>query len=236
MQKQAVNGRMTCLIIDDDPTITDLIQHFCSKIDYIDYCISCNDPINGLKLLSNQNFDVLFLDYNMPDISGKAILEMINPELKVVMITSHTEFAVESYEYENLVDYLIKPIKFDRFFKSIERVKNTGHSIQSDQKEHYYVKDGSKWIKVNLHSEVLFIKSDSNYVRWQLENKQIVSLMKLIDLEKALPDNYIRIHRSYIINRNKIESLTKDEIVISGHSIPVGNNYKHTIEKILSAN
>ena len=103
--------------IDDDPLITDLLQHFCSKIDEIEYCIACNNPLDGMQLLSNQSFDLLFLDFNMPSLDGKGILELKQDRSKVIMITSNASFAVESYNYPDIVDYLVKPLSFERFKK-----------------------------------------------------------------------------------------------------------------------
>ena len=227
-------NKLRCLIIDDDPMITDLIQHFCSKIPDIEFCLSCNNAIDGLKLLSSQNFDVLFLDYNMPDLTGKALLELKQDSSKVIMITSNPEFAVDSYNFDTMVDYLLKPIKFERFLKAVHKITSQAYSKERPEaKTHYFIKDGTKWIKVKLE-DVFFIKSDSNYVIWQIPGKQIISLMKLKDLERELPDNFKRVHRSYIINTRKIESLTKDIINIQGNQIPVGNSYKDIVDEILS--
>lgn len=225
------SDRLKCLIIDDDPTISDLLKHFCAKLEDIEYCIACNNAVDGLKLLSQQKFDLLFLDYNMPDLDGKAILDIKSDDSRVIMITSRSDFAVDSYEYESIVDYIVKPVKFERFVKSIERYKSMQKSQEEDQL-HYFVKDGSRWLKIEL-ADVEFIKSDSNYVVWQTGQKQVLELQNLKDLENKLPSNFIRIHRSYIINTKKIYSLSKEEVFIGKHRIPVGQNYKDRLEKII---
>lgn len=228
------DNKLRCLIIDDDPMITDLIIHFCNKIEEISYCLACNDAIDGLKLLSSDEFDIVFLDYNMPNLDGKSILDLKKDSSKVIMITSHSEFAVESYNYENLVDFLLKPIKFDRFYKAIKKVVKLSHEKEEvKNQEYYFVKDGSKWVKI-YYKDLLFIKSDSNYVIWQTTNRQVVSLMKLKDLENVLPPSFLRVHRSYIINSDKIDSLSKDALFISDKEIPVGKNYKDMIDSILN--
>ena len=224
-----------CLVIDDDRTISDLIQHFCSKVDFMSYCIACNSPIDGLKLISSEDFDLIFLDYNMPDINGKMLLDLKQDDSKVIMITSNAEFAVESYEYSNVIDYLLKPISFERFYKALERYQE---SISEDmtskiQDDHIFVKDGNKWVKIDLN-EVLFIKSESNYVVWELSQKQILSLQNLKALEVQLPANFKRIHRSYIINTQKIDYLTSEEVNIKGKMIPVGMKYKEVLKSILN--
>lgn len=225
-----------CLIIDDDPLITDLVTHFCSKIDAIEYCLSCTNPVDGLKLISNQEFDILFLDYNMPELNGKGILELKQDNSKVIMITSHPDFAVDSYNYPQVVDYLLKPIKFDRFVKAIDKL-NTQLSARPVplSPENYFIKDGNKWVKLKL-SDVSFIKSDSNYVVWHTEQKQVMELKKLKELEEELPSNFKRIHRSYIINTEFIDVVTRDMINIGKHAIPVGNAYKDVVDEILGGN
>jgi len=225
-------NKYKCLIIDDDPTITDLIQHFCSKLPEIDYCLSCNNAIDGLKLISSQEFDILFLDYNMPELNGKAVLELKQDNSKVIMITSHPDFAVDSYNYEGLVDYLLKPVKFDRFVKAIEKVRKSSSVSSNRDKGSYFIKDGTKWIKVSL-DDVFFIKSDSNYVHWYTRDRQIISLMKLKDLETELPEQFARVHRSYIINSNKVDVISKDGISIGNHNIPIGNSYKTVVDEIV---
>ncbi|MBR9920769.1 MAG: response regulator transcription factor [Bacteroidetes bacterium] len=233
---------LKCLIIDDDPLITDLIQHYCSKVPEIEYCISCNNPLDGLRLLSNQSFDLLFLDYNMPDLDGKGVLELKQDDSKVVMITSHPDFAVDSYNYPDVVDYLLKPISFERFYKALEKPPGSPLNVSGEQnpkgettkseKETFFVKDGVKWIQVQIR-DLLYIKSESNYVILHKKDKQIMSLMNLKDLDKDLPDNFIRVHRSYIVNTHFIDYLTTDELSINGKLIPVGAKYKTALKELV---
>jgi len=225
--------KYNCLIIDDDPLITDLIVHFCDKLDEIEYCLACNNAIDGLKLISSQDFDLLFLDYNMPELNGKAILELKKDKSKVIMITSHADFAVDSYNYPQLIDYLLKPIKFDRFVQAINRLKTQqSYQASTPSTDNYFIKDGSKWVKFKL-SDILYIKSDSNYVVWTTKTKQVLELKKLKSLEEELPSNFKRIHRSFIINTDHIEVITRDNITIGTTMIPVGNAYKNVIDEII---
>ena len=225
--------KIKCIIIDDDPTITDLVQYYCSKVPEIEYCISCNNSIDGLKLISQQEFDLVFLDYNMPDLNGKTILELKQDKSSVVMITSHSDFAVDSYNYGSVIDYLVKPVGFDRFYKAVEKFfqsRKDSPDIRSDKFQ--YVKDGNKWKKLDLE-KVRFIKSDSNYVTWKTDEKDVVSLMNLKDLQSSLPTNFRRVHRSYIINVDFIDYFTAEEINIDNHMIPIGSKYKDVLKDIL---
>lgn len=230
------SSKYRCLIIDDDPMITDLIQHFCGKHPLIDSCLSCNNAVDGLKLISAQNFDIVFLDYNMPDLTGKAILELKQDGSAVIMITSHSDFAVESYNYPEIIDYLLKPVKYERFEQAIKKYEGLRAQKESESRDNYfYVKDGNKWVKIDLN-QIYYVKSESNYVGWHFEDRQLLSLMKLKDLEGELPPNFLRVHRSYIVNKHKIEELTRDMILIKGKTIPVGKSYRLSVENIISNN
>ena len=112
---------LKCLIIDDDPMICDLVKYFCTKIKEIEYCISAGTGRDGLELLSSQAIDLVFLDYNLPDMKGQGLLELKQNALPVIMVTSETDFATKSYEYHDIIDYLVKPISFDRFQKGINK-------------------------------------------------------------------------------------------------------------------
>jgi DNA-binding LytR/AlgR family response regulator len=227
------SNMLKCLVIDDDPLITDLLQHYCSKVDAIEYCLTCNNSIDGLQLLSNQQFDLLFLDYNMPSLDGKGLLELKQDKSKVIMVTSNAAFAVESYNYPNIVDFLLKPISFDRFYKAIEKlIEKPTVASEKSTKESFFVKDGNKWIQVRTE-EILYIKSESNYVILYLEGKKIMSLLNLKDLETELPDHFFRTHRSYIVNSKFIDFISADEMSVLGVLIPISTKYKDSLKALL---
>ena len=223
--------KLKCIVIDDDPLICDLIQHFCSKVSAVEYCIACENALDGLNLLTSQSFDILFLDYNMPEIDGKSLLEMKRDDAHVVMITSHEAFAVESYNYPEIVDFIVKPISFERFYRALERVEKLIKRKSTDKEfpETLFVKDGNKLVQIHL-DQLQYIKSESNYVMLHLENKKIMSLITMKELAEKLPPNFIRIHRSYIINLKYLESISPDEISVQGLNIPIGSKYKTALK------
>lgn len=227
--------KLRCIVIDDDPLICDLIQHFCSKVSSVEYCIACENAMDGLNLLTSQNFDVLFLDYNMPDIDGKKLLEMKRDNAHVVMITSHEAFAVESYDYPQIVDFIVKPISFDRFYRAIERVERLTQQKNQEKEspETLFVKDGNKLVQIHL-KQLQYIKAESNYVMLHLDGKKIMSLITMKELEEKLPSNFIRIHRSYIVNLKYLDSISPDEISIQGLTIPIGSKYKTALKEAVS--
>ena len=230
---------LKCIIIDDDPLITDLVQHFSEKCELIEYCVACNDAVEGLRLLTNSNFDLLFLDYNMPKLNGRDLLDLKKDKSKVIMITSNTEFAVDSYKYDEVEDYLVKPLNYNSFFESVQRVmkkisKNAGPDYPTSRQS-IMLKDGNNWIPTN-YSEINYIKSESNYCIFFTENGKIMTLAKLKDLEEKLPSNFLRCHRSYIINSDFIERINLDEVVVKSDAIPISQQFKDNIRRYIESN
>ena len=230
---------MNCLIIDDDPLITDLVKHFSEKCEWIDYCVACNDAIEGLKLLTNSEFDILLLDYNMPDLNGRDLLELKKDNSKVIMITSNTEFAVDSYKYDDVEDYLVKPLDYESFSNSIRRIQtklNQGNDATLKKNRNaIMVKDGNNWVPMN-YSSIQYIKSESNYCVFYTESGKVMTLAKLKDLELKLPGKFIRCHRSYIINTDYIDRINLEEIKIKEDIIPISQQFKDNIKQFIQFN
>lgn len=227
---------MKCLIIDDDPLITDLVQHFADKCELIEYCVSCNDSIDGLKLLTNSQFDILFLDYNMPHLSGRDLLDLKKDASKVIMITSNSEFAVDSYQYD-VEDYLVKPIHYKSFYNSIHKVfskMNIGKTNPLKDRCSIMIKDGSDWVRIS-YAEILYIKSESNYCVFRTINGKVMTLAKLKDLEKTLPTIFMRCHRSYIVNTDFMERVNLEEIQINSEFIPVSQRFRENIKSYIES-
>lgn len=230
---------MKCLIIDDDPLITDLVKHFSDKCELIEYCVSCNDSIEGLKLLTNSEFDILLLDYNMPDLNGRDLLDLKKDSSTVIMITSNTEFAVDSYKYDAVEDYLVKPLDYESFYNSVSRVINRKNKEDktepSKNQDSIMLRDGNNWVPIH-YSEVQYIKSESNYCVFYTDNGKVMTLAKLKDLEIKLPSNFIRCHRSFIINTNFIERINLDELQIKNEPIPISQAFRENIKEFIESN
>ncbi|MGE5944831.1 MAG: LytR/AlgR family response regulator transcription factor [Flavobacteriales bacterium] len=222
---------MTCLIVDDDPLICDLIEHFCSKIDDITSVTTTTSGFECINLINGNTFDLIFLDFNLPDLTGKDILNIIGPNSAVIMITSNQAFGAESYNYNQIVDFLVKPVDFPRFFKAFQKAKNY-FSKQKEKDSRLFIKDGNKLVKIELN-EVIYFKSEANYISVVLQDKKILTLMTLKDLEPKLPEFFFRVHRSYIVNLNKIEFINNNVIEMGKDSIPVSQSYeKELLTKI----
>ncbi|HMS30414.1 MAG TPA: LytTR family DNA-binding domain-containing protein [Saprospiraceae bacterium] len=219
-------SKYKALIIDDDPLIGDLLKHFCNKSNKFLYATHVTTGKEGLRTLLSGEFNILFLDYNLPDMKGKDFLEFLHGDIPVIMITSSDEFAAKSYDYEIIKDYMLKPLSFDRFLKSMAKIDTQStKENQENSDDFFYIKDGNKYVRITF-DQILFVRSESNYVTFILPNNQHMALMNLKDLEQKLPKQFIRIHRSYIINKNKISFLTTEEVTIGTHVIPIGDKYK----------
>ncbi|HMW39068.1 MAG: LytTR family DNA-binding domain-containing protein [Saprospiraceae bacterium] len=228
--------KLKCLVIDDDPMICDLVRHFCSKMPQIDYCLTAGTGRDGLQLLASQKFDVLLLDYHLPDMTGHAILEINSQKIPIIMITAEKDFAVTAFEYDEIYDFLVKPLNFDRFTKAIERVSqggNESNSMVPANEESFYVKDGNKFTKVT-YGNLLFIRAEENYVAFVTNERTIMNLSTLKETESRLPPNFMKIHRSYIVNLEKIESATTEEVRIKDHRLPISMKYKKELLQYLA--
>lgn len=222
--------KLKCCVIDDDPLICDLVQHFCAKVAEVDYCLAAGTAMDGLNLLSSQPFDLVFLDFNLPDMNGKSLLDRKPAGVPVVMITSEKDFAIASYDYPDIIDYIIKPVSFSQFYRAVERVltqadAKTTTTRREETPQSMFVKDGTKHVQLYF-DDIYYIKSESNYVLFYLEQKQIMSLTSLKELLTRLPANFVRIHRSYIINTHKIDYIAAEELSVHEKVLPIGQKYK----------
>lgn len=222
---------MHCLIVDDDPLICDLLEHFCSKMDFVSNVTVTNSGFESINLISQNRFDVILLDYDLPDITGKEILQTVTAGTSVIMITANRDFASESYDYDQIVDFLVKPIDFARFFKGMQKVRKLVETPDkiSDQ---IFVKEGNKLVKVDL-TQVKYIKSAANYAELVFEGKKLLTLMTLTELAEKLPDYFQRVQRSYIVNVNHIDSIASGDVQVGKEEISVSDLYeKELLNKI----
>ena len=222
---------MRCLIVDDDPLVCDLLEHFCSKVDAISSVTVTNSGFESINLISQNPFDLILLDYNLPDITGKEILQVVGTDTAVIMITANRDFAPESYNYEQIVDFLVKPIDFTRFFKGIQKVQKS-FQLVGEPSDQIFVKDGNKLVKVDL-KEVKYIKSAANYAELVFEGKKLLTLMTLTELAEKLPDYFQRVQRSYIVNVNQIDSISGGDVEIGEEEISISEKFeKELLKKI----
>ncbi|AOW19789.1 LytR/AlgR family response regulator transcription factor [Urechidicola croceus] len=221
---------MKCLIVDDDPLICDLLFFFCEKIQEITSVTKTESGFEAVNLISETNYDIIFLDFNLPDITGKELLNIISQSTAVVMVTSHKEFALDSYNYNQIVDYLVKPIDFSLFFRGFQKAKSFNENNKQTSSAKIFIKDSNKFVHIDL-TEVHFFKSEGNYISVVFENKKILTLMSMKDLELKLPQQFQRVHRSYIINLNAIDVIDSNSIKIGQNEIPISQSYEKVLHQ-----
>ena len=226
--------KIKCLLVDDEPLAIKLIENHISKIDSLQVVATCNNAIKAFEILSTQEIDLLFLDIKMPNITGIDFLKTIKNPPKTIFTTAYRDYAIESYDLE-VVDYLLKPITFERFFKSIDKFLRANSLIVPEKKEvlqdeFILVKSGNKHHKIKI-DQILFIESLKDYIKIHTVNdKRIVSKYKIGEIEEELAHkNFLRVHRSYVINTNKISAFTINDIEVNSVEIPIGASYKDKV-------
>ncbi|MFY0685638.1 MAG: response regulator transcription factor [Cyclobacteriaceae bacterium] len=218
---------MKCLIVDDDPLICDLLDHFCRKSERISDLTIVTSGFEAISVINNATFDLVLLDFDLPDIKAPQIISVLDPGIKIIMITSNREFGALAFGYENIVDYLLKPIAYDRFIMALEKVEKGGQE-QRPMERKLFVKDGQSLVSLDLN-ELQFIKSSGNYLELVTDNKKILTLMTMKEVITRLPDHFQKVHRSYIVNINWIDAINGGEISLGEHLIPVSESMEQAL-------
>ena len=228
-----------CIIIDDEPLARNLLEDYIKKVPYLNLLGSFSSGLKALKLLNAQPVDLLLLDIQMPDINGITFLKSLSNKPSVIFTTAYAEFALEGYEL-NATDYLLKPFDFPRFLKAVEKVTHPKSitptsSAVIDYPEYLFVKDGTSMVKITL-SDILFIKGLKDYVQIITEDKKVMSLQSLKELTELLPGNmFSRVHNSYIVGLQHIDSVTGNQIHLRQDQVPIGNTYKKSFTNALKS-
>lgn len=222
---------INCIIVDDEPLATTLLENHISKIGHLKLAGKAENALDAYKLIRNQPVDLMFLDIQMPHITGIDFLKSLSHKPKTIFTTAYREFAIEGFELE-AVDYLLKPITFERFFQSVERVMRT---ISDSKDEFIILKIGGMHRKVPL-SDIIYIESQGNDIKITLfPNENIISKNKITDLELLLASKgFIRIHRSFIINTEFVTAFNNNELHLGSYHIPVGRSYRQEFDNFIS--
>ena len=219
-----------CIIIDDEELARMLLKTYVDKLDFLELVASFDNPLEALSTLKNNTIDVVFLDIQMPDLKGTDFAKMIPPTTKIIFTTAYSEYALKGFEL-NALDYLLKPITFERFFNAVTKLQTL--SLSNNVQDTITVKSGYDLHKLKL-KDIIYIESDSEYVIFHTANKKVMSNQTLKALEKSLNASmFIRVHRSYIINKSKVTSLKSRDLMLSDISIPVSDSYYENVKKEL---
>lgn len=230
--------KINCLIVDDEAIAREVIATHLSKIDNINIVASCSHAMEALNIIRSHNIELVFLDINMPEISGISFAKSINSNIKIIFTTAYRDYAVEGFELQ-AVDYLLKPISFERLLKAV----NTYFEVYSDTKSFsttqpennnfMFVRSDRRMLKVDFES-IIYIESYSDYIKIHLANETIVTRETISAIEAKLPsDKFLRIHRSFIIAINKISSFTNEHVVIVNKALTISRSYKKDVLKRL---
>ncbi len=232
------NKNINCLIVDDEAVAREIIATHLSKLDNITVVASCSHAMEALNIIRTHTIDLLFLDINMPEISGISLAKSINKSIKIIFTTAYRTYAVEGFELQ-AVDYLLKPISFERLLKSVNTYFdiysnfNENLTNQKDNNTFIFVRADRKMIKINFNA-ICYVESYSDYIKIHLNNETIVTRETISAIEAKLPTNqFIRIHRSYIVSIPKIESFTNDYISIKNQDLTISRSYKKDVLKLL---
>ena len=236
--------KIRCLVIDDEQPARDILHKHIEGVENLELAGSCNNAVEALSFLQSNTVDLLFLDIQMPHILGTNFLRTLKNPPKVIFTTAYRKYAVEGFELD-AVDFLLKPISFDRFLKAVNKIlqvnlqSNLPEKAKPDSKEQtqsfLYFRSDRKMVKV-LFDDILYIEGLRDYIRIFTSTRSIVTKHLLASLEEMLPsDSFLRIHRSYIVSVNKIDSFNGDMIEIAKKELPIGRMYKNDVNKLLNA-
>lgn len=233
---------ISCLVVDDEQSAVDILCTFIRKIPFLTLAGSTTNPLEALSLASQQPIDLLFLDIHMPQISGLDMIPLVAGRTRVVLTTAHSEFAVNGFEL-GVFDYLLKPIAFERFLKTVQRAFTTPlqpspHPEPEEKAASYmFVKTESKgkMSKVSF-DDIIYVEGMKNYVSINTGTERIVTLLNIKDLEDQLPaKQFVRVHKSYIVSLDKIQALDGNQIFFKGMKayVPLGDTYRNAFFELL---
>ncbi|GAA4274696.1 LytTR family DNA-binding domain-containing protein [Aquimarina gracilis] len=226
--------KISCIVVDDEPTAREIIVEHLSKIDQIAVVATCTNALEAFNSISNQKVDLIFLDINMPEISGISFAKSINKSIKIIFTTAYREYAIDGFDL-HAVDYLLKPISFERLLNAVTNYFEVHHkpqsleSKESNTTDFIFVRSDRRMKKINF-SDILYIESYSDYLKIHCESSVIVTRETISTIESKLPlQHFMRTHRSFIIAIPKIDSFSNEEITLGKKSIPISRNYKSEV-------
>ncbi|AUP77704.1 LytR/AlgR family response regulator transcription factor [Flavivirga eckloniae] len=228
------NKNISCLIVDDELIAREIIETHLKKVPDVKIVGNCGSAIEAFSYIRNNSIDLVFLDINMPEISGISFAKSINKDIKIIFTTAYRDYAVEGFELQ-AVDYLLKPISFERLLKAVNNyfdIYSEPKNVvieNTDSSDFMFVRSERRMIKIDFDA-IIYIESYSDYIKIHLANKAIVTRETISAIEAKLPvKKFLRIHRSYIISIKNITSFTNEEIVINKKSLPISRSYKKEV-------
>ena len=240
---------LKCIAVDDEPLALDIIADYVSKIPFLELVMRTENPIEAMQLVQEGSIDIVFLDVQMPELTGIQFLKIAGNKASYILTTAYSQYALESYDL-NVSDYLLKPIAFDRFYKAVEKVRNQNQKqtpiplppvvevatmplSSAALQDFIFVKTEHKIQKIQL-DDILYIEGLKDYISIFTKSERVITLQNMKKMEETLPkSSFIRVHKSYIIAIDKIESIERSRIAIAGKTIPVGDTYREAFFRLI---
>jgi len=226
--------KYSCIIVEDEPIAAEVLEDYISQIPFLELKGTCSDAIYAMEKLQKENIDLIFLDIHLPKLKGFDFIKTLKNPPSIIITSAYEEYALKGYEL-NVTDYLLKPIEFNRFLMAVNKLnrkepneKPAGVSHVID-KEHLFFNVSKKLVKIYL-DDILYIESLREYIRITTKEKNILTKMQLGEIEEMLPKNsFLRVHRSFIVSKPKIDAFSPAKIEINGKILPIGRNYKELV-------
>ncbi len=227
-----------CIVIDDEPLARELLETHIRAAPFLELAGSFENAIAATSFLQTQTVDLIFLDIQMPLLTGVDFMKTVSPLPPVIFTTAYREYAIEGYDLE-VIDYLLKPITFERFFKAVSKVQDRPQSqrateVSAASPDHLFVSINKKQVKVVL-DEIRYVESDKDYLNIHLAEKGLVVKITLREFTQQLPDYFMQVHRSYVVNRHFVTAFTQQDVELGELEIPIGGYYKAAVLKALKA-
>lgn len=231
--------RYHCLIIEDEPLAAEVLQDYIRQVPFLELKGVASDAIYAMELMQQQPVDLIFLDIHLPKLKGFDFIRTLQQPPHIIITSAYHEYALQGYEY-NVVDYLLKPIEFSRFLMAVNKLKQSPvpavsiHTLLAPAERAYlFFNVSKKKVKVYL-DEILYIESLKEYIRIYTKTKNILTKFQLGQIEELLAkNNFVRIHRSFIVAKDKVDAFTATDVEINGKQIPIGRSYKELVQAIL---
>lgn len=232
---------LRCIAIDDEPPALELLADYISKVDYLELVTTCSDPLEAIRIIEDEKINLVLLDIQMPRLSGIQLMQSLSHKPLFILVTAYDKYAVDAF-YFNAVDYLVKPVPFDRFLKATDKAKelfdltsNTAGDPKNIPADHIFIYADSTWIKLRF-DEILWIEGQKDYVRMHLANniKPVVARSSMKQMEEQLPTEiFTRIQKSYIVSKIHISAIRKNSVFVGQVELPVGEMYRDSVQSII---
>ncbi|MFT7380643.1 MAG: two-component system LytT family response regulator [Roseivirga sp.] len=227
--------QLNCMIVDDEPLAVEIIEEYIKKVPWLNCVATSDNALGALSQLEKNVIDLIFLDIKMPDLSGIKLAELLNNKYNIIFTTAYHQYAVQGFELA-AKDYLLKPISFERFLKAVQRIQPSNAKEEETTSAFMFVKSDYKMKKIKF-SEMQYVEGMKDYLRIVTRTEKIMTLMSFSKLMELLPvQDFARVHKSYVVSLNAIESIEKSKVKLKGFEVPIGDSFREVFLAIINKN